>query len=127
KEGNAGIARQPESYGPVTTTMLVAMSISQSTAIYGFLVALLLIFREFELNTSLTASAALLGAGLSSGFGGIGPGLGIGLAGGLASRWVARQVEHAVLLTRTMLVGQAVTESTAIYALIVALLLTLTV
>ncbi len=125
KEANEGIARQPESYGPVTTTMLVAMSVSQSTGIYGFLIALLLVFREFEPNTTLAASAALLGAGLSSGFGGIGPGLGIGMAGAYAARWVAREMDSAVLLTRTMLVGQAVTESTAIYALIVALLLTL--
>ena len=126
-EGNKGIARQPQAYGPVTTTMLVAMSVSQSTAIYGFLVALLLVLRTFEPSTTLAASAAALAAGLASGFGGIGPGLGIGLAGGYACRWVARRVDQAVPLTRTMLVGQAVTESTAIYALIVALLLTLVI
>ena len=127
KEANAGIARQPEAYGPVTTTMLVGMSVAQSTAIYGFLVALILIFKTFEPSTSWTASAALLGAGLAMGFGGIGPGVGEGITAASTAKWVARNVEESVLLTRTMLVGQAVAESTGIYSLIVALLLTLTV
>lgn len=127
KEANEGIARQPESYGPVTTTMLVGMSVAQSTAIYGFLIALILLFKGFEPATTATASAALLGAGLAMGFGGIGPGVGEGLTAAYTAKWVSRNVEENVLLTRTMLVGQAVAESTGIYSLIVALLLTLAV
>ena len=57
------------------------------------------------------------------GFGGIGPGVGEGLTGAFAVKWVARSVENHVLLTRTMLVGQAVSESTGIYSLVIALLL----
>ncbi len=127
KEANEGISRQPEAYGQVTTTMLVGMSVAQSTAIYGFLISLILLFKGFEADTSLTASAALLGAGLAMGFGGIGPGVGEGMTAASTARWVARNVEENVLLTRTMLVGQAVAESTGIYSLIVALLLTLAV
>jgi ATP synthase F0 subunit c len=126
REANIGIARCPESYGQVTTTMLVGMSVAQSTAIYGFLIALILVFRTFEPSTTFAASAALLGAGLAMGFGGIGPGVGEGLTAAYAAKWVARNTGNAVLLTRTMLVGQAVAESTGIYSLIVALLLTLT-
>jgi len=126
-EANRGIARQPEAYGQVTTTMLVGMSVAQSTAIYGFLISLILVFKGFEPSTSWAASAALLGAGLAMGFGGIGPGVGEGWTAAYTSRWVARNVEQSVLLTRTMLVGQAVAESTGIYSLIVALLLTLAV
>ena len=127
KEANEGIARQPECYGPMTTTMLVGMSVAQSTAIYGFLVALILIFKPFEASTGFVAPAALLGAGLAMGFGGIGPGVGEGITAASAARWVGRNMEQSVLLTRTMLVGQAVAESTGIYSLIVALLLTLAV
>ncbi|MBW2046272.1 MAG: F0F1 ATP synthase subunit C, partial [Deltaproteobacteria bacterium] len=36
---------------------------------------------------------------------------------------IGRKPEEAGLLTRTMLVGQAVSESTGIYSLVVALLL----
>jgi F0F1-type ATP synthase membrane subunit c/vacuolar-type H+-ATPase subunit K len=40
-----------------------------------------------------------------------------------AVRWVARNVEHAGELMRIMLVGQAVSQSTAIYAMVVSLVL----
>ncbi len=74
-------------------------------------------------GTDLVRAAALLGAGISMGFGAIGPGVGEGFAAGKACEGIARAPEHANLLTRTMLVGQAVSESTGIYALVVALLL----
>jgi F-type H+-transporting ATPase subunit c len=66
---------------------------------------------------------ALLGAGLAMGLGAIGPGVGEGFAAGKACEAIGRKPEEAGLLTRTMLVGQAVSESTGIYALVVALLL----
>ena len=40
-----------------------------------------------------------------------------------AVRWVARNIEAAGELMRTMLVGQAVSQSTAIYAMVVSLVL----
>lgn len=66
---------------------------------------------------------ALLGAGIAMGLGAIGPGVGEGYAAGKACEAVGRRPEEAGLLTRTMLVGQAVSESTGIYSLVVALLL----
>ena len=66
---------------------------------------------------------ALLGAGLAMGLGAIGPGVGEGFAAGKACEAIGRRPEEAGLLTRTMLVGQAVSESTGIYSLVVALLL----
>ncbi|NQT56622.1 MAG: ATP synthase F0 subunit C [Desulfobacteraceae bacterium] len=66
---------------------------------------------------------ALLSAGLAMGLGAIGPGIGEGFAAGKACEAIGRKPEEAGLLTRTMLVGQAVSESTGIYSLVVALLL----
>ncbi len=122
-EAVTGVARNPESNTETNRVMLIGLSVGQSTAIYGFLISLLLIFTRVEETTALAASLALLGAGLSSGFGGIGPGIGLGAVSAGAVKWVARRPCEAGTLTRTMLVGMAVTESTAIYALIVALLL----
>ena len=68
-------------------------------------------------------AASLLGAGISMGLGAIGPGIGEGFAAGKACEGISRNPNEAGLLTRTMLIGQAVTESTGIYALVVALLL----
>ena len=38
------IARQPESSGAVTRTMFVGCAVAESTGIYGFVVALILLF-----------------------------------------------------------------------------------
>ena len=66
---------------------------------------------------------ALIGAGICMGFGAIGPGIGEGFAAGKACEAIGRAPENAGLLTRTMLIGQAVSESTGIYSLVVALLM----
>jgi ATP synthase F0 subunit c len=66
---------------------------------------------------------APLSAGLCMGFGGIGPGIGNGSAGQGAVRAVARTPEYSADLMRIMLVGQAVSQSTAIYAMVVSLVL----
>ena len=78
-------------------------------------------------NATATAdyikAAALIGAGICMGFGAIGPGIGEGFAAGKACEAIGRSPENAGLLTRTMLIGQAVSESTGIYSLVVALLM----
>jgi len=118
-----GIARQPKTAANVTTIMLVGQAVSQTPSIFGLLVSFILMFKSFPESTSLSASMALLGAGICTGFGGIGPGLGNGMTAEGAVRWVARNVEHAGDLMRIMLVGQAVSQSTAIYAMVVSLVL----
>ena len=118
-----GIARQPETVGNVTTIMLVGQAVAQTPSIFGLLVSFILLFKSFPATEALSAAMALLAAGLSTGFGGIGPGIGNGMAAEGAVRWVARNVEHAGDLMRTMLVGQAVSQSTAIYAMVISLVL----
>jgi ATP synthase F0 subunit c len=118
-----GISRQPKTVANVTTIMLVGQAVSQTPSIFGLLVAFILMFKTFPESTALSASMALLGAGICMGFGGIGPGIGNGMAAEGAVRWVARNVEHAGDLMRIMLVGQAVSQSTAIYAMVVSLVL----
>ncbi len=118
-----GIARQPLSIGPVTNVMLLGLAIAQTPAILGLLVAFILIFKGFPASTEWAPAMALLGAGLCMGIGGIGPGIGEGTAAAGGVRWIARNSEHIGAITRTMLVGMAVAESTAIYAMVIALVL----
>jgi len=68
-------------------------------------------------------AGALIGAGICMGFGAIGPGVGEGFAAGKACEAIGRNPAEAGLLTRTMLIGQAVSESTGIYSLVIALLM----
>lgn len=118
-----GIARQPESASRVTNIMLLSQAVTQTTAIYGLLVAFILLFKKYAPSDALPAAMALLAAGLCMGFGAIGPGIGIGNTGKSAVRWIARSKDSTAELTRIMLVGQAVCESTGIYSLVVALVL----
>ena len=74
-------------------------------------------------GVDLVKMACYLGAGLCMGIGAIGPALGEGFVAGKACEGIARGPENAGILTRTMLVGQAVSESTGIYSLVIALLL----
>lgn len=78
---------------------------------------------EAMTGADMVQAAALVGAGICMGFGAIGPGIGEGFAAGKACEAIGRAPENAGLLTRTMLIGQAVSESTGIYSLVVALLM----
>lgn len=118
-----GIARQPLSAAPVTNAMLLGQAIAQTPAILGLLVAFMLIFKKFDPSDSIAPALALLASGLCMGLGGIGPGIGEGIAASGGVKWIARREKEIGILIRTMLVGMAVAESTAIYAMVIALVL----
>ncbi|MFZ8227072.1 ATP synthase F0 subunit C [Mycoplasmopsis bovis] len=63
-----------------------------------------------------------IGIGISM-ISGLGVGLGQGLATGKAAEAVGRNPEAASKIRTMMLVGQAVSESAAIYALVISILL----
>jgi len=118
-----GIARQPQAVRPVTTTMLLGQAVTQTPAILGLLVAFILLFVEFPATDRIAPAMALLGAGLCMGLGAIGTGVGGGIASAGGVKWVARNEAYTGTITRVMLVGMAVAQSTAIYAMVVALVL----
>jgi len=72
-------------------------------------------------KTIILASSAL-GAGLAM-IAGLGPGIGEGYAAGKAVESVARQPEAKSDIISTMVMGQAISESTGIYSLVIALIL----
>ena len=65
---------------------------------------------------------ALLAAGIAV-FTGLGAGIGIGIATGKAAEAVARQPEATGKIQTILLLGAALSEATAIYGLVVALML----
>ena len=71
--------------------------------------------------------AAYIAAGIAMGLGSIGPSLGQGFIGGKACESIGKKPESAGLITRTMVVALAFAESSAIYALLIALLLVFSV
>lgn len=74
-------------------------------------------------GTIILKAARYLGAGLCMGLGAIGPGIGEGVVGGKACEGIARQPEMQGVLLRTMLIADAIAETTGIYSLVIALIL----
>jgi ATP synthase F0 subunit c len=118
-----GIARQPECAPIVTKMMLLGQAVTETTAIYGLLVSFILMFGTFHATDKIAPGIALLSAGICMGIGAIGSGVGEGITARSAVDWVSRNSEAAGQITRSMLVGQAVAESTGIYSLVIALVL----
>lgn len=74
------------------------------------------------LATTVVLAASALGAGIAM-IAGVGPGIGEGYAAGKAVESVARQPEAKGEIISTMVLGQAISESTGIYSLVIALIL----
>ena len=69
------------------------------------------------------AVASIVTAGITVALGSIGPALGEGRALSQALDAIARQPDASDRITRTLFVGLAMVESTAIYCLVIALVL----
>jgi F-type H+-transporting ATPase subunit c len=74
-------------------------------------------------NVGLIGMASALAAGLAMGIGAIGPAIGQGRAVAQALAAIAQQPDEATSITRTLFVGMALVESTAIYSFVVAMIL----
>lgn len=75
------------------------------------------------MNEALIIAAKAIGAGLCMGIGAIGPAIGEGNAVGKALEGMARQPEAGGNLRTNMILGCAITETTGIYSLVIALLI----
>ena len=73
-------------------------------------------------NEAFILGCSAIGAGLAL-IAGIGPGIGQGYAAGKAAEAVGRQPEARGDIIQTMLVGQAVAETTGIYGLVIGIIL----
>ena len=72
---------------------------------------------------SLIAMTSIITAGLTIDIGSIGPALGEARALAQALSAIAQQPDEANTITRTLFVGLAMVESTAIYCLVISMIL----
>ena len=118
-----GAGAWPKSQAIALRTMLIGQAVCQTPAIFGMLVAFIMLVSLQELENNIVVFSKILAAGIAVGVGGIGPGIGCGFVGETSCRATAAKPQNDTLMLRTMLIGQAVSQSTAIYALIIALVL----
>lgn len=74
-------------------------------------------------SMTLIAMVSIVTAGITTGVGCIGPALGEGRAVSSALTSLAQQPDAAPTITRTLFVGLAMIESTAIYCFVVSMIL----
>lgn len=118
------LAEQPKSSGHLYRAMFIGQAVTETGGIFALVIGLLLLFSGFATEEAgLFAVAALLGAGLSIGLGSLGPGFGAGFSGGHASESIGRQPNMNNQLVGNMLIGQALSQTSNIFALVISLLL----
>jgi len=71
----------------------------------------------------IIGSVSIVTAGLTIGLGSIGPAFGEGIALARALAAIAQQPDEANTISRTLFVGLAMVESTAIYCLVISIIL----
>jgi len=74
-------------------------------------------------SLTVTAFASIISSGLCIAIGAIGPAVGEGRALAQALSSIAQQPDETNTITRTLFVGMAMVESTAIYCFVVAMIL----
>lgn len=123
-----GIARTPSQDSTITVMMLVAQALGQTPVLFAFVVSLILLgdipgVRQFGVGDEFYQACRMLGAGLCMGLGAVGPGIGSSQAGGMYCRSLADSPKQASVLRNTYLVGASISQSTSLYAFVVALVL----
>ena len=120
------VGRMPEADGKISKLLLLGSALAEATAIYGFVVGLLIILllpNNAELGKGLVSYTGI-GAGLAV-LGGLGAGVGIGIATSKACEAVSHQPEADGKISKLLLLGSALAEATAIYGFVVGLLIIL--
>lgn len=74
-------------------------------------------------DTTIIAATSILIGGITTGFGTMGPALAEGRAVATAMTSLAQQPDASATITRTLFVGLAMIESTAIYCFVVTMIL----
>ena len=82
-----------------------------------------LVLEAAQYNAAFAKGLAFIAAGFAMGIAALGPAIGQGFAAGKAVEAVGRQPEAVKQIRSVMLLGQAMAETTGIYALLIAILL----
>lgn len=80
---------------------------------------------DLTMAQAIAQAGKYIGAGLVMGLGALGPALGEGNIGSRAMEAMARQPEMVGTITTRMILADAITETTGLYALLIAFMILL--
>jgi len=115
------MARQPAAGSDLVRSMLVGQAVAETSGIFALVVAFIVMFGSPQ--GSMEMAGALLGSGLAMGLGAMGSGIGAGIAGAHAAASIGRNPHSRGRVTISMLLGQGLCTSPAVFALVIAVLL----
>lgn len=127
-EALEAMARVPRSGGRVTVMMVVGQAMGQTPVLFSLVISILLVgdnaeFSKYALPDQIIHAGRLLGMGICMGAGALGPGLGSSFVGAKFCKGLAENPSVARQLNNTFFVGAGISQSTAIYAFVISLLL----
>lgn len=118
----AGLNR--DSFSKLLTFSLLSQAVIQTPIIFCLVISITIIFKPVALIASpFIASVMFFSPAFAISVGSMGTAIAIGYAASKSSKYVALDPKNYPLFVRSSLLAQAIIESAAIYALIVALIL----
>ena len=117
-----GMGTQPKVSSDLFRIMLIGQGATSTPPTFALVIAILLLFGSGE-SADLVKGFAGLGAGISIGAASFASGLGSSLPASMACEAIARQPQMRRPFTTLMLVGQALSQTPLIFALLVSFLL----
>lgn len=118
----AGLNR--EAFAKLLTFSLLSQAVIQTPIIFCLIIAITTVFKSIAATTSpFIAVVSFFSPAFAISVGSMGTAVAIGYAASKSSKYVVLKPENYPLFVRSSLLAQAIIESAAIYALIVALIL----
>lgn len=118
------IGLKKEAFGRLLTFSLLSQAVVQTPVIFCLLISIMTIYKPvLGISSSIVAAATFFSPAFAIAIGSCGSAIGIGFSASRSSYFVAMNPENYPVLIRASLLGQVLIESSAIYALIVALVL----
>lgn len=124
-KGAEAVSINPEGSRPSTLVMLLGSAVAQTSGIFALVIALILMYANPLVSghgAVIVVAASTIGAGIAM-VAGIGPGIGQGYAAGKGTEATGKRPQYQSSVIKTMILGQAVAQTTGIYALVIALVL----
>jgi F-type H+-transporting ATPase subunit c len=112
-----------DSYGKVLPFSLMSQAVIETPLIFSLIISALLIYKPVTQELAVTTACVSLAIAFVVGFGTGGAAVSSGYTASKSVKYVALDVTKYGLFLRTTLLGQAIIESSAIYSLIVGLIL----
>ncbi len=131
-KGAEAVAKNPKNGKQSTMIMLLGAAVTETSGILALVIAVIMLFGNPMISNAILTSSrsadgafivmgSLIAAGLTM-ISGIGPSVGQGYTAGKGTEAVGKRPSLQPLIMRTMFLGQAIAQTSGIFALIIAII-----